>query len=77
MASDEARAVFYAYADHLAYNAGRLEAAAADRQADLAIHTIEEIRQTCNDCHRFFRPASVLSADVAYDWNVLDLGGVQ
>ena len=73
--SDEGRAVFYAYAEHLEYNVGRLEHAAARREVELAVESVEDIRQTCNDCHRFFRPASAISPDVAYDWDALELGG--
>jgi hypothetical protein len=75
--SDEGRDVFYAYAENLEYHVARLEEAAAHREPELAAHTVEEIRQTCNHCHRFFRPASVISPDVAYDSNALDLGGIQ
>jgi hypothetical protein len=71
----EAREVFYTYAQHLEYHAARLEDAAAQRETQLANDTVEEIRQTCNDCHHFFRPAAKFSPDVAYDWDALDLGG--
>jgi hypothetical protein len=71
----EAREVFFTYAQHLEYQAARLEDAAAQRETQIANDTIEEIRQTCNDCHHFFRPAAKFSPDVAYDWDVLDLGG--
>jgi hypothetical protein len=72
---DEARGVFYAYAENLELHAARLEDAAANRELDLAAESVEQIRQTCNQCHRFFRPSSVISPDVAYDWYAFDLGG--
>ncbi len=68
----EGREVFYAYAENLEHHVARLEVA-ADHQETVA--TVEQIRQTCNQCHRFFRPASVISQDVAYDWYAPDLGG--
>ncbi len=63
----EAREVFYAYAENLEYHVERLE-------QTFTLDTVEQIRQTCNHCHRFFRPASAISQDVAYDG--FDLGGV-
>jgi hypothetical protein len=74
-ATAEGREVFYTYAQHLEYHAARLEDAAAQRDTHLATDTLEEIRQTCNDCHHFFRPAAKFSPDVAYDGDALDLGG--
>lgn len=71
----EAREVFYTYAQHLAYHAARLEDAAAQHETQLAAATVEDIRQTCNDCHHFFRPAAKFSPDVAYDRDAFDLGG--
>jgi len=72
--SDEGRDVFHAYARNLEVHVARLEDA-AERHED-ATESVEQIRQTCNSCHRFFRPASFLSPDVAYDWYALELGGV-
>lgn len=69
----EAREVFFTYAQQLEFHAASLENVAADRA--VAVDTLEEIRQTCNDCHHFFRPASKISPDVAYDWDALDIGG--
>lgn len=73
--SDEGRDVFHAYAQNLELHVARLEDA-AERHEDSA-ESVEQIRQTCNSCHRFFRPASFLSPDVAYDWYALEPGGVQ
>lgn len=69
----EGREVFVTYAQQLEYYAATLEDGANER--DLAVDTLDDIRQTCNDCHHFFRPAAKISPDVAYDWDVLDLGG--
>jgi hypothetical protein len=77
VASDEGREVFYAYAQNLEYHVERLQDAAEHREPARAADTVEQIRQTCNSCHRFFRPASVISPDVAYDWYALELGGFQ
>lgn len=74
--SDEAREVFFAYAQNLEYHVARLEDAAARHEDEQSASSVEEIRQTCNHCHRFFRPSSYLSPDVAYDWYELELGGV-
>jgi len=71
----EAREVFFTYAQHLEYHAARLEDAAAQRETQLADDTLEEIRQTCNGCHHFFRPAAKFSPDVGYDPDAFDLGG--
>lgn len=73
--SDAGREVFYAYAANLETQVARLEDAAAHHEQDMADASVEQIRQTCNSCHRFFRPASVLSPDVAFDEYALDLGG--
>ncbi|GEM_PF-2661530 len=75
--SVEGRDVFFAYAQNLEFHVARLEDAAAHHQEEESADTVEEIRQTCNHCHRFFRPASVISPDVAYDWYALEpFGGV-
>ena len=74
--SDEGRKVFYAYAETLEFHVARLEDAVAQHEVAIAADTVEEIRQTCNHCHRFFRPSSALSPDVAYDWYALDPGGI-
>jgi len=74
--SDEGREVFFAYAQNLEHHVTRLEDAAAHSEDQLAADSVEQIRQTCNHCHRFFRPASVISSDVAYDWYAFDLGGL-
>lgn len=74
--SIEGRDVFYAYAENLEHHVTRLEDAAARSEVGLALDSVEQIRQTCNSCHRFFRPANVISSDVAYDWYAFDLGGL-
>jgi cytochrome c556 len=73
--SDQGREVFFTYAQHLEQHAARLEDAAEQRESELTNDTVEEIRQTCNGCHHFFRPASKISPDVSLDWDTLDLGG--
>lgn len=75
--TDEGRDVFYAYAENLEYHVGLLEDAAASRETQRTADSVEQIRQTCNSCHRFFRPASVISPDVAYDWYAPELGGLR
>jgi cytochrome c556 len=73
--SEQGQRVFYAYAENLEYHVSRLEHAAANREPEQAADSLEQIRQTCNSCHHFFRPASRISPDVAYDRFALDLGG--
>jgi len=63
--TDAGREVFFAYAHNLEYEVDRLEFAARTQDAALAAHSLQGIRQTCNHCHRFFRPANRISADVA------------
>jgi hypothetical protein len=75
--SNEGRDVFVTYAQHLEHHVTRLEDAAVRSDASLAVDTVEQIRQTCNQCHRFFRPTSIISSDVAYDWYSLDFGGIR
>jgi Cytochrome C' len=75
--SDQGREVFFTYAQQLEDHAARLEDAAAQHEAQDTVDTVEEIRQTCNGCHHFFRPASKFSPDVSLDWDTLDLGGYQ
>ncbi len=75
--SDEGRDVFFAYAENLEHHVGQLEDAAARNEVARAVDTVEQIRQTCNHCHRFFRPTSIISSDVAYDWYSLDFGGIR
>jgi hypothetical protein len=75
--SDEGREVFYAYAQNLEFHVARLEDAAAHQQEEDSADSVEQIRQTCNHCHRFFRPTSFLSPDVAYDWYAVEPGGFQ
>ncbi|MBX3160474.1 MAG: cytochrome c [Deltaproteobacteria bacterium] len=65
--SAAARDVFLAYAQNLEENVRRLELATRTRDAELVGQSLEGIRRTCNQCHRFFRPANKLSADVAID----------
>ena len=71
-ASDAARSVFVTYAQTLEHHVERLETASRTRDREGTAHSLEAIRQTCNQCHRLFRPASKISADVALD---LDRGG--
>jgi hypothetical protein len=73
--SDAARDVFFAYAHSLERHVTRLEVAARTHDAELAAHSLEAIRDACNHCHRFFRPANKISADVALDLFALELGG--
>jgi hypothetical protein len=73
--SDAARAVFFAYAHNLEHHVVQLQHASRAQDADLAARSLEGIRQTCNQCHRFFRPANKISADVALDLRELDKGG--
>src|SRR5688572_1511280 len=70
--SASARAVFYTYAAQLDRQVERFEDAA--RSGDLAATTrgLLAIRETCNACHKFFRPATAASADVAHDLVGLD-----
>ena len=73
VASAEARQVFYAYAQNLEYHVSLLEVAAGEFDAQESSLSLLEIRDTCNSCHRFFRPASLISNDVALDGAVLAL----
>jgi hypothetical protein len=73
--SDEGRLVFYAFAANLEHHVATLEDATARHDEARSADSVEQIRQTCNHCHRFFRPASVISPDVAYDGYATDLGG--
>jgi cytochrome c556 len=66
-ASDAARAVFVTYAQMLEHHVERLEVAARARDGEETAHSLEDIRQTCNQCHRLFRPANKISSDVAID----------
>ncbi|MEO8700532.1 MAG: hypothetical protein ABI867_10835 [Kofleriaceae bacterium] len=74
--SDEGRLVFFAYAENLEHLVAELEDAAAHHDDEMSADSVERIRQTCNQCHRFFRPASVISPDVAYDGYAVDHGGL-
>lgn len=62
--SDAARGVFVAYATSLEQ---QVEELAATRDTTQAAQSLEGIRRTCNHCHRYFRPASRTSPDVAID----------
>jgi cytochrome c556 len=68
--SMQGRDVFYAYATNLAYHVRRLERATAGHDAPQVAYSLERIRQTCNSCHSFFRPASRFSPDVYVDYSV-------
>jgi hypothetical protein len=71
----EARDVFYAYARDLEHHVGLLEIAARDRDTEDTTYHLRGIRQTCNSCHKFFRPANAISHDVAFDHVTIDFGG--
>jgi cytochrome c556 len=73
VASAEAREVFYAYAGDLMRRVSMLEAATRAYDADDTAYHLRNIRETCNTCHRYFRPAAVISPDVLLSG--LDLGG--
>jgi hypothetical protein len=69
--------VFFAYAQSLEHHVGLLQLASRTRDAEMTARSLESIRQTCNQCHRFFRPARKISADVALAQTVSDEGGTQ
>jgi len=73
-ASAAASEVFFEYARDLERQVGRFEIAARHHDVAGTAQQLEAIRQTCNSCHRFFRPSSVISADVVYDRFAVDLG---
>jgi hypothetical protein len=75
--SDAARDVFHAYARNLEHHVGLLEFASRTQDSALAAQSLEAVRQTCNQCHRFFRPANKISADVAIELYPFDQGGMQ
>src|SRR3954466_12344699 len=50
------REVFFAYAHDLQRRAGRLELSARNHDPEQAAQDLEDIRATCNSCHRYFRP---------------------
>lgn len=62
--SPEGRAVFYTYARHLERQVARLELATRGHDPVETGARLDAIRQTCNGCHRFFRPPSAISVDV-------------
>ncbi|NVB79461.1 MAG: cytochrome c [Kofleriaceae bacterium] len=62
-----ARVVFYTYARELERQVGALELAARSHDVAATSAHLEQIRETCNSCHHFFRPASVISEDVLRD----------
>lgn len=74
-ASAEGRDVFFAFARSLERHIGRFEAASAAQDTRAIAESLERIRQTCNDCHHFFRPASKTSPDVMFDRIAIELGG--
>ncbi len=75
--SPQGQQVFHAYAQSLERHIGRLELASTTRETGGIANSLERIRQTCNDCHHFFRPASQLSRDVMFDRIAVELGGAQ
>lgn len=60
--SPEGRAVFYTYARHLERQVARLERATRDPDPVETGARLDAIRQTCDGCHRFFRPPSAIGA---------------
>ena len=70
--SPQGREVFYAYAANLGHHVRRLEFATQHRDAEATADSLEQIRQTCNRCHNFFRPASRISPDVYVDFSIHD-----
>jgi hypothetical protein len=70
--SAQGREVFYAYAGNLGHHVRRLELATEQRDAEATADSLEQIRQTCNSCHNFFRPASRISPDVLVDLSVYE-----
>jgi hypothetical protein len=72
--SAQGREVFYAYARNLVHHVGRLEASVQEHDTEVLVDSLEQIRQTCNNCHRYFRPASRLSSDVLFDHFASELG---
>ena len=77
VSSDAGRDVFFAYARNLEQQVARFELAARNHDLVDATDRLESIRQTCNSCHRFFRPASSVSDDVAIDRAAIDRAAVQ
>jgi transposase len=65
--SASARVVFYTYARELERQVGAFELAARSHDVAATSAHLEQIRETCNSCHHFFRPASVISEDVLRD----------
>jgi hypothetical protein len=68
-----ARVVFYTYARELERQVGAFERAARSHDVAATSEHLERIRETCNSCHHFFRPASVISDDVVRDRFAADL----
>ena len=60
--SPEGRAVFYTYARHLERQVARLERETRDPDPVETGARLDAIRQTCDGCHRFFRPPSAIAA---------------
>lgn len=60
----DARAVFFEYARNLERHASLMERAVAERDPDRVTYHLGVIRHTCNSCHRYFRPAYLISQDV-------------
>lgn len=75
VASVEGRQVFYAYAESLERQVALLELATRRNDTAETGERLEDIRETCNGCHRFFRPASAISHDVFHDRIVVAQGG--
>jgi len=73
--SAEARDVFFEYARQLERQVADFEVAARAHDLDATASRLEAVRQSCNSCHRLFRPASVVSVDVVYGRLAIGLGG--
>lgn len=64
--SASGREVFFEYARHLEIGAERFVDAVRSHDLDMATSRLDGIRQTCNGCHRFFRPTATTD-DVGFD----------
>ena len=53
--SEEARAVFYTFSESVDGQTGKLLAAIERADRAIAMRQLEQIADTCNNCHHFFR----------------------
>lgn len=74
-ADGAARDVFFEYARSLERQVDELEVATRHHDLDRTSDRLEAVRQTCNTCHRFFRPNADTAGDVVYDRLVVELLG--